>query len=41
MKVVRAKVEEYFADRIEDLYTGEGKHPTSAKNLASVKKLAK
>ena len=41
MKVVRAKVEEYFADRIEDLYTGEGKHPTSAKNLASIKKLAK
>ena len=41
MKIVRAKVEEYFADRIEDLYTGEGKHPTSAKNLASIKKLAK
>ncbi len=41
MKVVRAKVEEHFADRIEDLYTGEGKHPTSAKNLASIKKLAK
>ncbi len=41
MKVVRAKVEEYFADRIEDLYTGEGKHPTSAKNLASIKKLVK
>ena len=41
MKVVRGKVEEYFADRIEDLYTGEGKRPTSAKNLASIKKLAK
>ena len=41
MKVVRAKVEEHFADRIEDLYTGEGKHPTSAKNLASIKKLVK
>ena len=41
MKVVRAKVEEHFADRIENLYTGEGKHPTSAKNLASIKKLAK
>ena len=41
MKVVRGKVEEYFADRIEDLYTGEGKRPSSAKNIASIKKLAK
>ncbi len=39
MKIVRNKVETYFKDRIDDLYTPEGKKLTSEKNLASLKKL--
>ena len=39
MKIVRNKVETYFKDRIDDLYTPEGKKLTSDKNIASLKKL--
>jgi len=39
MKIVRNKVETYFKDRIDDLYTPEGKKLTSEKNIASLKKL--
>ena len=39
MKIVRNKVESYFKDRIDDLYTPEGKKLTSEKNIASLKKL--
>lgn len=36
MKVVRGKVEEYFADRIEYAYTDAGKELLNEKNMASV-----
>ena len=39
MKIVRNKVETYFKDRIDDLYTAEGKKLTSEKNIDSIKKL--
>ena len=39
MKVVRSRVEEHFRDRIDALYTPEGKRPDSPQNLASLKKL--
>ena len=39
MKVVRSRVEEHFRDRLDALYTPEGKRPDSAQNLASLKKL--
>ncbi|MBQ1952092.1 MAG: AMP-binding protein, partial [Alistipes sp.] len=39
MKIVRNKVETYFKDRIEDLYTPEGKKLTSEKNITSLKKI--
>ena len=41
MKIVRGKVEEYFADRIEYVYTPEGKKATNPKNLESIKQIAK
>ena len=41
MKIVRGKVEEYFADRIEYVYTPEGKKATNPKNLESIAKIAK
>ena len=39
MKVVRSKVEEHFRDRLEALYTPEGKCPDSDLNLASLNRL--
>ena len=39
MKIVRAKVEEHFKDRIDYLYTPEGKLVENAENLKSLKKL--
>jgi len=36
MKIVRGKVEKYFADRIEYAYTSEGKNLYNPKNMASV-----
>ena len=39
MKVVRSRVEEHFRDRLDALYTPEGKRPDSAQNLSSLKKL--
>lgn len=36
MKVVRGKVEEYFADRIEYAYTDEGKELLNPKNLSAL-----
>lgn len=39
MKVVRSRVEERYADRIEDLFTPEGKALRSGKNIASLEKL--
>ena len=41
MKVVRGKVEEYFADRIEYVYTPEGKKIDNPKNLESIAQIAK
>ena len=41
MKIVRGKVEEYFADRIEYVYTPEGKKATNPKNLESIAQIAK
>ena len=41
MKIVRGKVEEYFADRIEYVYTPEGKKAANPKNLESIKQIAK
>ncbi len=37
MKVVRSRVEEHFRDRLDALYTPEGKRPDSAQNLSSLK----
>ena len=39
MKVVRSRVESHFHDRLEALYTPEGKRPDSEANIASLKKL--
>ena len=39
MKVVRNKVEEHFRDRLEYLYTPEGRDLKNPKNLASLKKI--
>mgnify|MGYP003292470583 CR=1 FL=1 len=39
MKIVRGKVEEHFADRIEFAYTAEGKQLLNEKNLESLAKL--
>ena len=36
MKIVRGKVEEYYADRIEYAYTPEGKELMNEKNIASL-----
>jgi long-chain acyl-CoA synthetase len=36
MKMVRRKVEEHYADRIEFAYTPEGKQLVNEKNLASI-----
>ena len=40
MKIVRGKVETYFKDRIDYMYTPEGKTLKNPKNLSSLKKLA-
>ena len=39
MKVVRNKVEERFKDRIEYLYTGEGRKLRNEKNLEALRKI--
>ena len=39
MKIVRNKVEEYFRDRIDYLYTPEGRELRNDKNLASLRKI--
>ncbi len=39
MKIVRNKVESHFADRLNYLYTPEGRKPDNPKNLASLEKL--
>lgn len=39
MKIMRSKVEEYFRDRLDYLYTPEGKDPCNPRNLASLKNL--
>lgn len=39
MKVVRGKVEEHFRDRLNYLYTPEGKQLHNARNIASLQKL--
>ena len=36
MKVVRGKVEQYFADRIDYAYTQEGKNLYNEKNMQAV-----
>lgn len=36
MKIVRGKIEKHYADRIEHLYTADGKNPLNAKNLESL-----
>ena len=36
MKIVRGKVEEFYADRIEYAYTPEGKELMNEKNIASL-----
>ncbi|MDR2970151.1 MAG: AMP-binding protein [Tannerellaceae bacterium] len=36
MKIVRGKVEKRYADRIEHLYTPEGKNPQNGKNIESL-----
>ncbi len=38
MKVVRSKVEAHFRDRLDSLYSAEGKSVENAKNLESLKK---
>ena len=37
MKVVRGKVEKFYSDRIDHLYTPEGKVILNEKNIASLK----
>ena len=39
MKIVRSKVEEHFRDRLDYLYTPEGKKPDNERNIASVQAL--
>ncbi len=39
MKVVRNRVETHFRDRLDHLYTPEGKRPENGRNLASLAKL--
>ncbi len=39
MKIVRNKVESHFTDRLNYLYTPEGRKPDNPKNLASLEKL--
>ena len=39
MKVVRSKVEEHFRNRLEDLYSPDGKQVENSENLKSLKKL--
>ena len=39
MKIVRNKVEKHFADRLEYLYTPEGRKTDNPKNLASLEKM--
>lgn len=39
MKVVRGKVEEHFADRLDYLYTPEGRRTDNPRNLASLRRL--
>ena len=39
MKIVRSKVEEHFRERLDYLYTPEGKVLRNPKNLASLKKM--
>ena len=41
MKIVRGKVEERYADRLEYVYTPEGKKATNPKNLEAIKNIAK
>lgn len=36
LKIVRGKVEKLYADRLEHLYTPDGKNPQNEKNLASL-----
>ncbi|MDF9829669.1 AMP-binding protein [Parabacteroides sp. PF5-6] len=36
MKIVRGKVEKHYADRIEHLFTPEGKNPLNNKNMDSI-----
>ncbi len=36
MKIVRGKVEKQYADRIEHLYTPEGKNPVNGKNMEAL-----
>jgi long-chain acyl-CoA synthetase len=36
MKIVRGKVEEYYADRIDYAYTPEGKELLNEKNIAAL-----
>ena len=37
MKMVRGKIEKFYADRIEFLYSAEGKQIFNEKNLDSLK----
>lgn len=39
MKIVRSKVEEHFRQRLDDLYTPEGKCPDNENNLNALKKI--
>lgn len=39
MKIVRNKVEKYFADRLEYLYTPEGRKADNPRNIASLEKI--
>ena len=39
MKIVRGKVEEHFRDRLDYLYTPEGRKPDNPKNLESLEKI--
>ena len=41
MKIVRGKVEERYADRLEYVYTPEGKKATNPKTLEAIKQIAK
>jgi len=36
MKIVRGKVEEFYADRIAYAYTSEGRELLNEKNIASI-----